>query len=111
MTFLVFRFALLALVVPFAEEAFLRGWLVRFVEDPEWQNVRLSQIGWRGLVTATVYGILTHPSEALAAACWFTLISVLMRRTGKFWNCVLAHAVTNLLLGVYVMIWHQWQLW
>ena len=109
--FLFFRFALLAAMVPLIEELFLRGWFVRWWEDTDWQNVKLSSIGSGGIIAVAVYGLATHPGEAIAAVVWFTLVSYLMIKTGKFWNCVVAHAVTNLLLGIYVVYFEQWHLW
>ena len=54
-----------------------------------------------------------HPprSELLAVVVWFSLVTWLMTRTRNIWDCVAAHAVTNFLLGVYVVTQHQWQLW
>ena len=110
-TFFAFRFALLVLVVPIAEELFLRGFLIRVIDSDDWAEQPLDQIGKAGLIAGTVYGVVTHPSEFVAAALWFSLITVLMVRTGRFWNCVLAHAITNLILGLYLCYTHHWQLW
>jgi hypothetical protein len=33
-----------------------------------------------------------------------------MVKTRNIWDCVVAHAVTNLLLGVYVVHWGRWHL-
>jgi CAAX prenyl protease-like protein len=109
--FLVLRFTLLALLVPIVEELFLRGWLVRWVQDPSWETVSLSSLGWMALMTPSLYGVLTHPSEAIAAFLWFGLVTLLMYRTGNLWDCVVAHAVTNLLLGIYVVQFEAWHLW
>jgi CAAX prenyl protease-like protein len=99
------------MMVPIAEELFLRGFLMRAVDCQDWQRLPLTQIGSAGLVAGTVYGVASHPSEAIAAAVWFSLVTLLMVKTGKFWNCVLAHAITNLLLGVYVCMTGNWHLW
>ena len=109
--FLVPRFIVLAIVVPIIEELFLRGWLVRFVHDPDWELVSLKGLSWAAILAPTVYGVATHPGEALAAIAWFSLVTWLMVRTGNVWDCVVAHAVTNLLLGIYVIAFAQWQLW
>ncbi len=109
--FLGFRFTLLVLCVPIAEELFLRGFVMRAFESEDWVRLRLADIGRTGLIVGTFYGVLTHPSECIAAALWFSMVSVLMVRTGKFWNCVVAHAVTNLLLGLYVCLAGAWHLW
>lgn len=109
--FLFFRIVLLAIIVPLIEELFLRGWFIRWVEDPEWENLSLQGLSWKALLAASAYGVLTHPSEAIAAFAWFGLVSWLMNKTGSLWDCVVAHAVTNLLLGIYVLIYAQWHLW
>jgi len=41
---------------------------------------------------------------------WFSMITGLMVATRNIWDCVAAHAVTNLLMGIYVVGWNQWQL-
>ena len=109
--FLVSRFSLLAVCVPVAEELFLRGFVMRAVEFEAWDSTPLNRIGRTGLLVGTLYGVATHPAELFAAAVWFSLVTWLMVKTGKFWNCVLAHAVTNLLLGIYVCWFSQWHLW
>jgi len=109
--FLSFRFALLVITVPIAEELFLRGFFMRMLEVQNWTKLPLKEIGTSGLVAGTVYGMATHPSEFIAAAAWFSLVTLLMVKTGKFWNCVVAHAVTNLMLGIYVLTTGTWDLW
>lgn len=109
--FLVARFALLVIAVPIAEELMLRGFLIRFLEDASWESLPLDHVGRTGLIAATLYGILSHPSEWIAAAVWFTLITLLMLRTKRFWDCVVAHAVTNAILGIYIIQTESWNLW
>lgn len=109
--FLGLRFTLLAVITPIVEELFIRGWLVRWIENDDWQLVRLTELSFRALAAASVYGVLTHPGEALAAIAWFSLVTWLMHRTGNLWDCVIAHAVTNLLLGIYVIYANAWHLW
>jgi CAAX prenyl protease-like protein len=109
--FLVFRFALLVITIPIAEELFLRGFFMRFADSVHWEELPLNQIGATGLLAGTAYGVLSHPSEFVAAALWFSLVTLMMVRTGKFWNCVAAHAITNLVLGIYIMRSGSWQLW
>lgn len=109
--FLMLRFTLLAFVVPIIEELFLRGWLIRWVEDPDFESVKLTGLSRNALLTPCVYGVLTHPNEAIAAVLWFGLVTWMMNRTGNFWDCVVAHAVTNLLLGIYIVQFEQWHLW
>ena len=103
-TFLVIRFIGLALVVPIIEEFFLRGFLMRFVQDDaQWWQVPFGKVTPLAVVVGTAVPMLMHPAELLAAFVWFSLITWLMTRTKNIWDCVAAHAVTNLLLGVYVV--------
>lgn len=111
MVFLAFRFALLVITVPIAEELFLRGFFMRAMDAVEWQDLPLKEISSTGLIAGTLYGVATHPSEFIAAAVWFSLVTLLMVKTNKFWNCVIAHAVTNLILGIYVITTGTWSLW
>jgi uncharacterized protein len=110
-TFLILRFTLLALLVPIVEELFLRGFLVRYVNNPNWETTGLKGLSMMALLTPSIYGALTHPMEAIAAVVWFGLVTWLMVRTGNLWDCVIAHAVTNLLLGVYIVNYSAWHLW
>jgi CAAX prenyl protease-like protein len=109
--FLAIRFAGLALIVPIIEEFFLRGFLMRLVIDDEWWTVPFGSVTPLAVAVGTLVPVLMHPAEILAAAVWFSLITWLMVRTKNIWDCVAAHAVTNLLLGIYVVTQEQWQLW
>jgi membrane protease YdiL (CAAX protease family) len=108
--FLAIRFAGLAIVVPLVEELFLRGFLMRFVVDPKWWEVPMGKATTWAVMLATAVPMLMHPAELLAAAAWFSMITWMYLKTRNVWDCVAAHAVTNLLLGIYVVAWDQWQL-
>lgn len=109
--FLAIRFVGLVCVVPLIEEFFLRGFLMRFVAAAEWWKLPVGQLT-RGAVGAMlVYGVVTHPGELIAAVCWFSMVTWLVARTQSVWDGVIAHGVTNLLLGLYVITTRDWSLW
>jgi len=108
--FLVVRFVGLVVVVPIIEEFFLRGFLMRFFVRPDWWNVPFGMTSTTALLVGTLVPVLMHPAEMLAAAVWFSAVTWLMLRTRNIWDCVVAHALTNLLLGVYVVATGEWQL-
>ncbi len=110
-TFLGIRFIGLALVVPIIEEFFLRGFIMRWAVREDWWNVPFGEVTPLAIVVGTAVPMLMHPAELLAAFVWFSLVTWLMVRTKNIWDCVAAHVVTNLLLGIYVVTQHQWQLW
>ena len=110
-TFLAIRFLGLALIVPIIEEFFLRGFLMRFVSPRRLVGRSVRHTDRLAAIVGTAVPMLMHPGELLAAFVWFSLVTWLMVRTKNIWDCVAAHAVTNLLLGIYVVTQHQWQLW
>ncbi len=107
--FLAVRFFGLAAVVPLIEEFFLRGFVMRFVMERDWWKVPFGTASRLAIVLGTVVPMLYHP-ELLAAAVWFSLITWLMLRTRNIWDCVVAHAITNLILGIYVVTSGNWWL-
>jgi hypothetical protein len=76
-----------------------------------WWLVPFGAVSRLALVVGTAVPMMMHPGELLAALVWFSLVSWLMTRTRNIWDCVAAHAVTNFLLGIYVVQTGNWQLW
>jgi hypothetical protein len=109
--FLAVRFAGLVVVVPIVEEFFLRAFLIPFFRGRDGVSVYFGAANGTALFVAVFYGVATHPAELVAAAVWFALVTWLMVRTRNIWDCVAAHAVTNLLLGLYVLWSGEFQLW
>jgi uncharacterized protein len=109
-TFLAVRFIGLVLIVPVIEEFFLRGFLMRYVMNPVWWEVPFGEVNRAAIILGTAFPVLYHP-EKLAALVWFSLVTWLMIRTRNIWDCVAAHAITNAMLGIYVVVAHDWRLW
>jgi CAAX prenyl protease-like protein len=109
--FLAVRFFGLACVVAFVEEWFLRGFVLRFFDSPDWWTIPIGATTPAMVAIGTLYGIVSHPAEALAAAVWFSLVSWLVWKTKNIWDGVAAHMVTNLLLGIYIVVTQDWSLW
>lgn len=108
--FLAIRFVGLVLVVSVVEEFFLRGFVLRFVIRNDWWNVPIGRVTKTSAVVTTLAAMATHPTELLAAAVWFSMVTWLYAKTRNIWDCVAAHAITNLLLGIYVVSTDQWRL-
>ncbi len=104
------RFLGLVVVVPVMEEFFLRGFVMRFVMTAQWWKVPFGKVTLPAVLAGTLVPMLSHPHELLAAALWFSMVTLLMVKTRNIWDCVLAHAVTNGLLGVYVITSGDWHL-
>jgi len=97
-------------IVPIMEELFWRSFLLRYLVNPDFRQVPLGTFTWFSLVISTLlFGIEHHQWVAgIVAGLAYTL---LLYRTKSLFACVLAHAVTNFLLGIYVLDTYQWQYW
>lgn len=108
--FLAIRFFGLVVVVSIIEEFFLRGFLMRYVMDVDWPLIPFACVNQLALLVGTAFPMLMHPGELIAAAVWFSMVTWLMLRTKNIWDCVIAHAVTNLLMGLWVLYSGDWWL-
>ncbi len=108
------RFARMVLVVPFVEEVFWRGFLMRFLatDDGHFQRVPFGTHGWRVFWIVTLAVTLIHDStDYVGAFVWGSLMYFVAVRTKSLGACVLMHAVGNLALGLYVMKTRLWGFW
>lgn len=108
--FIAVRLLGIAVLVPIAEELFWRGFLLRWLIDPDWEKVPLGEYTWQSCAIVTLMFTLAHP-EWLAAATYCLLINGLLYWKKDLWQCVVAHAVSNLLLAIYVLNSEHWWLW
>ncbi|MFO0911523.1 MAG: CAAX prenyl protease-related protein [Pirellulales bacterium] len=109
--FLGIRLFGMILVVPLIEEFFIRGFLMRYVDDPDWDQIPLGLATYKAVVGVMIYAAVSHPGELFAAVAWFGLITWLYLKTKNIWDCVIAHSITNALLAVYVLVTKTWVLW
>lgn len=106
------RFLRLAIVVPLLEEIFWRGYLLRVLIAQPFTAVRIGAFTWRSFGLVTAGFCLEHqPADWPAAIAAGALYNLVAYRTHSLSACVLAHAVTNLLLGIFVMRTGQWGFW
>ena len=107
-----FRFLRLVIVVPFVEEIFWRGFLLRYFIDADFERLPIG--AWSPFSFAAVVGLfmLSHNMAdwpaAIAAGALFNGVAYATRSLSA---CVLAHAVANCLLGLWIMQTRQWGFW
>jgi CAAX prenyl protease-like protein len=109
--FLALRFLGLVVVVPIVEELFLRGFVMRYVVNEEFWRVPFGLLVPASAAACAGYAALTHPAEAVAAVGWFAVVSGIAAATRKPIDAILAHAATNLALGLFVVTTGAWWLW
>jgi len=100
----------LVLVVPVVEELFLRGFLMRAVIREAFWTVPFGTLTLGSAAAALVYAAATHPAEGVAAVGWFAVVTGIAAATRRPSDAILAHAGTNLALGVYVVVTRRWWL-
>jgi uncharacterized protein len=107
-----FRFLRLVVVVPLIEEIFWRGFLLRFLADEHFERVPFGTFSWGPFLIVTAgFGFSHSTDDWIAALLTGAIYNGVAYRTKSLWSCVLAHALTNLLLGLWIMATKQWGFW
>ena len=99
-----------ALVVPVMEELFWRSFLLRYIVHTNFISVRIGTYTLSSLLIGSVLFGLEH-NLVLAGIMAGIAYSLLLYWTKSIYQCILAHGVTNLALGIYVLQTGYWQFW
>jgi membrane protease YdiL (CAAX protease family) len=108
--FVVTRILGSTLVVPALEEVFFRSFLYRWIVKPDFDAVPLNYFRWSPfLITAAFFGSI-HAQWLAGILCAFAYQWLVIRKN-RLGDAMTAHAITNCLLGVYVVWKGAWQFW
>lgn len=108
----IFRFVRLVVVVPLVEEIFWRGFLLRYLITEKFTTVPIGAFSWLSFGVVTIaFGFTHSPADWIAALVTGALYNLVAYRTRSLASCVVAHSVTNLLLGLWIMATRQWGFW
>ena len=108
--FLTARFYGLVFMVPVMEELFWRSFLLRYFTDSDFTKLPVGTFNWEAFLLVAIAFGLAH-SEWLVAIICACAYALLLRQTRSLFACIVAHAVTNLALGVYVILTRDWVYW
>jgi CAAX prenyl protease-like protein len=99
-----------ALVVPVMEELFWRSFIMRWLDRPDFMAADPMHVDRRAFfVTALLFAVEHHLWLAgLLAGIAFGWLYKVCR---NLWAPVLAHGVTNAMLGIWVLSRGAWQYW
>lgn len=108
---LTLRFVRAVALVPILEELFWRGFLMRWLINPKFEEVPLG--AWTPIAfwfTALLFASEHGPywDVGLLAGVVYNWWIVRTRRLG---DLIWAHAITNACLSAYVIITHRWEYW
>jgi CAAX prenyl protease-like protein len=106
----VMRIAGAALVVPVMEELFWRSFLMRWIDTPDFEAVDPSHVAIKSVLISSVLFGFEH-NLWLAGIVAGLAYSALYMRHRTIWSPILAHAVTNCLLGLWVVYTGDWSYW
>jgi CAAX prenyl protease-like protein len=104
------RLAGLALVVPVMEELFWRSFLLRWIARQDFMSLEPRRASLQAIVVSTALFSLEH-ERWLAGAMAGAAYTLIYMRTGNLWMPILAHAVTNGILGGWIVATGNWQYW
>lgn len=106
------RFFRMVVIVALVEEVFWRGFLLRYFVDEEFETVRFGEFTWKSFGLVSVVFCFEHQlvdwPGALITSVLYNLVAY---RTRSLAACVVAHAVTNLGLGIYILRTGQFGFW
>lgn len=98
------------LIVPVLEEVFYRSFLYRWIAKPEFEAVPLGGFLLKPFVISAVVFGLGH-REWLPGILCAMAYQYLTLRKGRLDEAIAAHAVTNLSLGLWIVLKDEWQYW
>lgn len=109
---LIARLFRMVVVVPFVEEIFWRGFLLRFLVREDFSSVPFGTFTWRSFLISIAGFCAVHaPSDWPAAIVTGALFNLVAYRTRSLAACIFTHAVTNLVLAIYILRTGQWGFW
>jgi CAAX prenyl protease-like protein len=106
------RMIRLVIVVPLLEEIFWRGFLLRYLEHDPFDQVPFGKFHWPSFIWVTLlFGGAHWGPDFVPALITGAIYNYVAIRTKSLGACVIAHALTNLLLGIYIFRTGQWGFW
>jgi CAAX prenyl protease-like protein len=109
--FIVTRIAGSTLVVPPIEEVFYRSFLYRYLANSRFLAVPFNEFhALPFALTALVFG-LAHPGRWVAGILCGLAYQGLALRKNRLGDAMTAHAVTNFLLGIWIVWRGAWSFW
>jgi CAAX prenyl protease-like protein len=99
-----------ALVVPVMEELFWRSFLMRWIASPQFETIEPAHLGLKSFAISVLLFGIEH-NLWLAGVVAGAAYSFLYVRHRNLWSPILSHAVTNGLLGLWVVWTGNWMFW
>jgi CAAX prenyl protease-like protein len=89
---------------------FYRSWLYRYLVNPDFEKIPLNRFGWMPFIVTALFFASTHNEWLAAILCAFAYQGLVLWKN-RLGDAMTAHAITNFLLGLWVVwkpAWHFW---
>lgn len=107
---LIIRFIGAILVAPLVEELFIRSYLMRVLISKNWQSVPIGKADKTSFLVTTLFFGFAH-QQIVAGIIVGIILTFLLYYKKNITNCIIAHAVANLILFIYVIITGSYYFW
>ena len=108
--FIVVRILGSSLVVPPLEEVFYRSFLYRYLIKSEFEEIPLGQFRWVPFLLISLFFGLAHFQWLPGILCGMIYQGLVCWKK-RLGDAMTAHAITNFLLGLWVVWKQDWQFW
>lgn len=99
-----------ALIVPPIEETFFRSFLYRYFVRLDFEGMPMNRLHWLSLVvTSALFGLAHY--QWLAGFLTGLAFQWLVLRKNRLGDAMVAHGITNFLLGLWIYWKGDWQFW
>ena len=109
-TFIVVRIVGSSLVVPPLEEVFYRSFAYRYLIKSDFLDVSLNTFRWGAFLIVGAFFAINHYEWLPGILCAFAYQGLVCWK-GRLGDAMTAHAITNFLLGVWVVWQSAWEFW
>jgi CAAX prenyl protease-like protein len=109
--YIVVHIAGMSLIVPPLEEVFYRSFLYRYCVKIDFLTMPLGQFHALSFAVTSILFGLTHPDRWLAGILCGLAYQWLVIRKNRLGDAMTAHAITNFLLGVWIVWKGAWSFW
>ena len=99
-----------SVVVPVMEELFWRSFLMRYLIDPKFRSVPMGAFTWLSFIWVAVLFGLEH-NRVVVGILAGLLYGLLLVHQKNLKGVIVAHGVTNLGLGIHILITGNWLFW
>jgi CAAX prenyl protease-like protein len=106
-----FRIAAAVITVPIAEELAFRGYLARRLVCRNFDEVPFSGLTALSMLLSAIAFGLMHGGHWFVGTLAGLAYAVALKWRGRIGDAIVAHATSNLLLAVWVLMRGDWSLW